>query len=67
MVQLHLRGRVTHGHRRALVAFLADAIAFYEAPGGMRIRALWAVTAPEMRAHLHRWRSLRAVPPKIET
>lgn len=44
VIELHLRGRAAAGHRGELVAFLAEAIPFYEAPGGIRVRLLWDVT-----------------------
>lgn len=47
MIELHLRGRVAPGRRRDLVAFLGEAIPFYERPGGIRIRLLWDVTDPD--------------------
>jgi quinol monooxygenase YgiN len=43
MIELHLRGRVASGRRAELVAFLREAIPFYERPGGIRVRLLWAV------------------------
>ena len=39
-----MRGRAAAGRREELVAFLAEAIPFYEAPGGIRVRLLWDVT-----------------------
>jgi hypothetical protein len=39
-----LRCRVAAGRRDELVAFLSEAIPFYEAPGGIRVRLLWDVT-----------------------
>ena len=44
MIELHLRGRAAAGRRGELVAFLAEAIPFYETPGGIRVRLLWDVT-----------------------
>ena len=41
MIVLHLHGRVPGGGRPALEAFLAEARAFYEAPGGIRVRLHW--------------------------
>jgi len=38
MVTLHLRIRVRPENRNALVAFLHEAVAYYEAPGGIRVR-----------------------------
>lgn len=43
VIELHLRGRAAAGRREELVAFLAEAIPFYEAPGGIRVRVLWDV------------------------
>ena len=43
MIELHLRGRVAAGRREDLVAFLREAIPFYERPGGIRIRLMWDV------------------------
>jgi len=39
-----LRGRAAPSRRGELLAFLAEAIPFYEAPGGIRVRLLWDVT-----------------------
>jgi hypothetical protein len=47
VIELHLRGRAARGRRADLVAFLAEAIPFYEAPGGIRVRLLWDVTDPD--------------------
>lgn len=47
MIELHLRGRVRPGYRHDLMAFLAEAIPFYERPGGIRIRVLWDVADPD--------------------
>lgn len=44
MIELHLRCRVAPGRREELDAFFDDAIAFYERPGGIRVRVLWHVT-----------------------
>ena len=41
MIELHLRGRAAAGRREELLAFLAEAIPFYEKPGGIRVRLLW--------------------------
>jgi hypothetical protein len=41
MIELHLRGRVATGQKAELVAFLSEAIPFYEEPGGIRVRVLW--------------------------
>jgi len=43
MIELHLRGRVVAGRWAELAAFLAEAIPFYEEPGGIRVRLLWDV------------------------
>ena len=39
-ISLHLRLRVRPERRPELLAFLRDAVAFYEQPGGIRIRLL---------------------------
>lgn len=44
MIELHLTGRAALGRRTDLVAFLTEAIPFYEAPGGIRVRLLWDFT-----------------------
>lgn len=44
---LHLRLTVLPGRREELVAFLRDAVRFYEAPGGIRIRLLQDATDPD--------------------
>jgi hypothetical protein len=41
MIELHLRGRVAEGRKPAFLEFLAEAIPFYESPGGIRVRVLW--------------------------
>ncbi|MBX3092824.1 MAG: hypothetical protein KF801_10010 [Cryobacterium sp.] len=41
MIELHLRGRVAAGRRPDFDAFLAEAVPFYESPGGIRVRVLW--------------------------
>jgi quinol monooxygenase YgiN len=46
VIELHLRGRVAPGRRADLVAFLREAIPYYEAPGGIRVRLLWDVADP---------------------
>lgn len=46
MIELHLRGRVADGRRAAFEGFLAEAIPFYESPGGIRVRVLWDVADP---------------------
>lgn len=43
MIELHLRGRVAPGRREDLTDFLAEAIPFYEEPGGIRVRVLWSL------------------------
>lgn len=47
MIELHLRGRAAPGRREDLVAFLAEAIPFYEQPGGIRVRLLWDIADPD--------------------
>lgn len=47
MIELHLRGRAVSGRRGDLVAFLREAIPFYEQPGGIRVRVLWNVADPD--------------------
>jgi hypothetical protein len=44
VIELHLRGRIAAGRRAELTAFLAEAIPFYEEPGGIRVRLLWDMT-----------------------
>jgi quinol monooxygenase YgiN len=39
-VDLHLRCRVAPGRRSDFLAFLRDAIPFYETPGGIQVRLL---------------------------
>jgi quinol monooxygenase YgiN len=46
VIELHLRGYAASGRHAELVAFLAEAIPFYEQPGGIRVRVLWDVGAP---------------------
>jgi quinol monooxygenase YgiN len=46
VIELHLRGRVADGRRAAFEGFLAEAIPFYESPGGIRVRVLWDVADP---------------------
>jgi hypothetical protein len=43
---IQLRGRVTEGRWDDLVSFLDNAIAFYEEPGGIRVRLLRDVADP---------------------
>jgi len=43
VIELHLRSRLAAGRRAELTAFLTEAIPFYEAPGGIRVRLLWDV------------------------
>lgn len=47
MIELHLRGRAAPGRRADLIAFLREAIPFYEQPGGIRVRILWDVADPD--------------------
>lgn len=47
MIELHLRGRVAAGRRNDFDIFLAEAIPFYESPGGIRVRVLWDVADPD--------------------
>ncbi|SDK77983.1 hypothetical protein E3T54_10350 [Cryobacterium sp. Sr8] len=47
MIELHLRGRVAAGRRADLVRLLAEAIPFYERPGGIRVRVLWDLANPD--------------------
>ena len=47
VIELHLTGRAAPARRADLVAFLIEAIPFYEAPGGIRVRVLWAVADPD--------------------
>ena len=46
-VLLHLRFRVRDGRREAFLAFLRDAVPFYEAPGGIRIGLLQDAADPD--------------------
>ncbi len=46
-VLLHLRFRVQAGRRDDLLAFLRDAVPFYEAPGGIRIGLLQDAADPD--------------------
>ena len=39
-IDLHLRLRVVPGRREAFLAFLREAIPYYESPGGIEIRLL---------------------------
>src|SRR5512139_2431223 len=43
VLELHLRGRVRPGRHDDLVEILREAVPFYEAPGGIRVRLLWDV------------------------
>src|SRR6266545_7977589 len=52
MIELHLRGRAASGRRADLVAFLREAIPFYERPGGIRIRLMWDVRDPDRFAEV---------------
>ncbi len=47
-IELHLRCRVREGMKPQFLAFLKEAVPFYEAPGGIRVRLL------EDRADDHR-------------
>lgn len=47
MIELHLRGHSVPGRRADLVDFLAEAIPFYERPGGIRVRVLWDTADPD--------------------
>src|SRR6266508_2361988 len=47
MLELHLRGRVAFGRRADRVAFLREAVPFYERPGWIRVRPLWDVSDPD--------------------
>jgi quinol monooxygenase YgiN len=40
MITLHLRIRIKSGNEKTLLSFLREAIPFYEAPGGIRVRLL---------------------------
>ena len=46
MMELHLRGTLAAGQRLGFDKFLAEAIPFYESPGGIRVRVLWNITDP---------------------
>lgn len=41
-IDLHLRCRIKPGRRADFLAFLREAIPFYESPGGIRVRLLQA-------------------------
>jgi len=47
MIELHLLGKTAAGRRSDLIAFLREAIPFYESPGGIRVRVLWAMEDPD--------------------
>lgn len=47
VIELHLRGVAAAGRRDDLIAFLAEAIPFYERPGGIRVRVLWDLADPD--------------------
>lgn len=47
MIRLHLNIRVRRENRAALVAFLCEAIPFYESPGGIRIHLVEDLHDPE--------------------
>jgi quinol monooxygenase YgiN len=44
---LHLRIRVAPGKRDALFEFLKEAVPYYEAPGGIRVRLIERSDAPD--------------------
>ena len=46
MITLYLHGAVMPGRRGDLEAFLAEARAVYEQPGGIRVRLQWDVADP---------------------
>ncbi len=46
MITLYLHGRVADGDQARLEAFLAEARATYEAPGGIAVRLQWDVAEP---------------------
>ena len=46
-VEIHLRIRVTAARRDAFLAFLREAIPFYESPGGIRVSLLRDTNDPE--------------------
>lgn len=43
LIELHLKCRVDPARRADFIAFLRDAIPFYESPGGIRVRVLQEV------------------------
>ena len=45
-IELHLRIRVSAANHQAFHAFLAEAIPYYESPGGIRIRLLQGLADP---------------------
>lgn len=47
MIEIHLRAKVAPGGREAFDEFLAEAIPFYESPGGIRVKVLWDVADPD--------------------
>jgi hypothetical protein len=47
MIELHLLGKTIAGRRSDLIAFLREAIPFYERPGGIRVRILWCLEDPD--------------------
>jgi quinol monooxygenase YgiN len=47
VIELHLRGQAAPGRRSELVEFLREAIPFYEAPVGIRVRVLWDLADPD--------------------
>lgn len=46
-VEIHLRIRVPESRRGALLEFLAEAVPFYESPGGIRVTLLREAGDPE--------------------
>ncbi len=47
MIEMYLRGTVAKGRRKDFDEFLAEAIPFYESPGGIRVRILWELANPD--------------------
>lgn len=47
MIEIHLRGRISEGKRSNFTEFLAEAIPYYESPGGIRVRVLWNALEPD--------------------
>ncbi|MEZ6318142.1 MAG: antibiotic biosynthesis monooxygenase [Phycisphaerales bacterium] len=46
-IELHLRARVAPGKRADFLAFLREAVPFYESPGGIRVRVLFDREDPD--------------------